>query len=200
MRIKSIFSKINAKISGTNNCNYSPPNQTNYEGVDMASRILSQERLKYLFEYDSITGNFTRLTDTKSSKKGSIANTLDANGYVRIKIDGYSFLGHRLAYLYYYGYMPIKEIDHINGIRSDNRLCNLREATRQENLRNQKKHKTNTSGYKGVSWASNIGKWCAKNRDATIGYFETKEAASLAHDEFVKANHGIFNYKLGVEK
>jgi hypothetical protein len=54
-------------------------------------------------------------------------------GYVQIKISGKLYHAHRLAWLYVYGYMPEKEIDHINRIRDDNRIANLREATSQLN-------------------------------------------------------------------
>jgi hypothetical protein len=166
----------------------------------MAAPILSQDRLQYLFEYDSITGEFTRLTNTQKNKIGSVVNSLDSNGYVRVTIDGYSYLCHRLVYLYKYGYMP-KEIDHINGNRSDNRLCNLREATRQQNLRNQKMQKTNTSGFKCVSFAANVGKWRARCRDGVssvhIGYFHTAEEASAAYEKYAQENQGNFYYKIG---
>lgn len=71
-------------------------------------------------------------------------------GYVQIKISGKLYHAHRLAWLYVYGYMPEKEIDHINRIRDDNRIANLREATSQLNSLNTGIYKNNTSGSKGI--------------------------------------------------
>lgn len=170
----------------------------------MASNILTQERLKYLIEYDSVTGIFTWLHDSKNRayKYGDIAGTLNSNGYLTIGIDGKMYPAHRLAYLYYWGYLPKKDIDHINGNRSDNRLCNIREATRAENLLNQPKHKCNSSGYKGVSWCKHHKKWSARGhngnrKDIHLGYFDTAEEASVVYEKFSKEKHGAFYYKHG---
>ncbi len=66
---------------------------------------------------------------------------------------------HRLAWLYMYGEWPVGDIDHINGIRDDNRLINLRSVSRQENLRNRRTGRNNTSGVMGVNWDKSLGKW-----------------------------------------
>jgi len=98
-----------------------------------------------------------------------------------------------------HGRWPAKYLDHINGIRNDNRLCNLREATQTENTRNQGKQKTNTSGLKGAGWHKGQKKWVAKIRigttDKWLGTFSSKEEAHAAYCEAAKKYHGEFaNY------
>ena len=84
--------------------------------------------------------------------------------------------------------------DHINGNRLDNRKCNIRFVTNKQNIWNQKKKSTNTSGYKGVSFQN--GKWHSKitanGKQYHIGYYETKEEAAKAYDEKAKELHGDY--------
>lgn len=87
--------------------------------------------------------------------------------FTSVNPDGYNvghFLGrrvaaHRMAWLIVTGNMPQGQIDHINHNRLDNRICNLRDVSKLQNSRNQKKHATNTSGHCGVSYVKAIGKW-----------------------------------------
>jgi hypothetical protein len=98
---------------------------------------LTQERLKELLHYDPETGIFTNLTQRGGhAKKGAVAGTKNSIGYVCIRIDYDQYRAHRLAWLYVYGEFPEKFIDHMNEIRDDNRIINLRLATHQENLHN----------------------------------------------------------------
>jgi len=84
---------------------------------------------------------------------------------------------------------PDKEIDHINHNMLDNRRSNLREASHQENCCNRRKHRDNTSGFKGVYWHTSGGKWAASIH---LGMFATKEEAARAYDEAAKIIHGEF--------
>ena len=121
------------------------------------------------------------------AKKGTKAGCLDRDGYIQISVDKKIYRAHRLIWLMHYGKFPDAEIDHINGIKNDNRIENLREATSSQNKFNQGKRKTNTSGFKGVSFAKKIGKWVAfvgvKGKQKNLGYFDDVELADLVAQE-----------------
>lgn len=108
--------------------------------------------------YDPITGAFTWNVNKGPAKMGSVAGWTRL-GYCGVYIDGKNYQSHRLAWFYTYGEWPAKHLDHINGVRSDNRIANLREATASENQQNQNKSVSNKSGYPGVSWNRRSGKW-----------------------------------------
>ena len=160
---------------------------------------LSQERLKQVLDYNPDTGVFTRLIRTANrTNAGDIAGCSNDLGYLRTTIDSIRYRNHRLAFLYMTGKFPDGEVDHINGITSDNRWCNLRVATRIENCRNSKKPTTNKSGIKGVRWVDEQKKWECRiwnnGKAEILGYFESLlDAASLMcstrnrrHGEFRK--------------
>jgi len=116
---------------------------------------------------------------------GKSAETDHSNGYKNISIPGKgSMRAHRVAWAIVYGVWPSDDVDHINGDRTDNRICNLRLSTRSENLRNKKKFPRNTSGYVGVSFFKERNNWNAKigvnGKYINLGYFKTKEDAAKA--------------------
>ena len=123
---------------------------------------LSLMRLKEVLYYDPLTGHFTWLVSTSNRVKvGNKAGTQGDDGYILINIDGERFRSHRLAWMYMYGNMPDFEIDHINRIRNDNRISNLRLATSKQNKENGGLRSNNTSGHVGVSWDKTREKWMA---------------------------------------
>lgn len=147
---------------------------------------LTQSRLKELLHYNPDTGLFTwKVSLSKRVKVGDIAGTVKNPGYLRIRIDGKPYYAHRLAWLYVYGAWPKDQIDHINGERTDNRICNLREATNAENQQNRKKQINNVSGYPGVYWNKSGQKWQARikinSKTKYLGLFETPEAGHHAY-------------------
>ena len=146
----------------------------------------TQERLKELLSYDQNTGVFVWLAQTSSRAKiGDIAGTLMAIGYRLIGIDGKLYRAHRLAWFYMTGDWPVAGMDHINGVKDDNRWDNLREATQAENSQNMAIRSDNTSGYMGVCWDRRKGKWQAQikvaGRNKHLGYFDMPEAAHAAY-------------------
>jgi hypothetical protein len=159
--------------------------------------LITQEHLKERLNYDPDTGIFTWRTNLYTSRIGKVAGSYKTHerGYVSFLIDGKKYLGHRLAWLYVHGSIP-GQIDHINGVTSDNRLCNLRPATSSQNCHNAKKPKSNTSGWKGVNFNSSNGRWQARiavnGKRIFLGEFdEVKEGA----EEYIFAaleHHGEF--------
>lgn len=151
---------------------------------------LTQEQLKQILNYDKSTGMWIWLVDIfsgknnklKSAEKGNVAGTLSKiHGYRIIGINGKKYRAHRLVWLYEYGYWPKYQIDHINHIKDDNRIVNLREVTHEDNQRNMSKSKNNKSGHTGVVWDKSVNKWRAeiniKNKSITLGRFINKEDA-----------------------
>ena len=147
--------------------------------------MLTQKRLKMLFAYDSNTGIFVRKISTSNCAKTPEVQTNNINqGYCRLQVDNKRYGQHRLAWLYMYGYLPENQIDHINGIRHDNRIDNLREVSQQCNSQNCKQGKNNISGYIGVSYHKATGKWqasiCVNYKTKYLGLYDTIEAAAQA--------------------
>lgn len=148
---------------------------------------ITVEKLKELLLYDRDTGIFTnKITRSPSSIKGCESGYL-CRGYIVIKIYGKNYLAHRLAWLYTFGYFPEKYLDHINLIKSDNRISNLREANQSQNQGNTLKHKRNTSGYKGVCFDKWSNRWkaeiCFNGKSKNLGRFNTPEEAHQAYSE-----------------
>lgn len=124
---------------------------------------LTQDRLKSLLHYSSDTGVFTwRVQVSARIYVGAVAGKQDASGYLVIGIDRKSYLAHRLAWLYVYGYMPENGLDHKDQVRHHNWIDNLREASQVCNLRNTGNRKDNSSGVKGVIWHRQNQKWQAQ--------------------------------------
>ena len=150
----------------------------------MATHSITQERLKSLLTYDPDTGQFHWRVSRGRVRGGDKAGTSDGLGYVQLRVDGYNYKAHRLVWLYVYGDWPPAEIDHINRIRSDNRLANLRAVTRAQNHQNRNLPVHNTSGHVGVSFHKRSGRWRAdikvEGTQRTIGLYDTKQDAIAA--------------------
>jgi hypothetical protein len=162
----------------------------------MTVHSLTQEELKSQLHYEPETGIFTWLISRKGIRKDKVAGSKNSRGYMQIAIMHKTYVTHRLAWLYMYGYFPEHCIDHINGTRDDNRLFNLREATHHENNLNANMRGNNSSGYKCVNWHKQNKKWSVrtnyKGKRYSLGSYETAQEASHAYNEFAKNNHGIF--------
>jgi hypothetical protein len=148
--------------------------------------ILTAERLREVLSYDQETGIFTRLVSaTNRVNVGDVAGYVHQSGYRLIRVDSGRYLAHRLAWLYVYGAFPADGMDHINGDRADNRICNLREATDAENNQNKISERSGTSKYLGVSWSKRDNKWRAtihvNRKQHYLGQFATEEEACAAY-------------------
>jgi hypothetical protein len=149
--------------------------------------MITQQYLHSIINYNQNTGIFTcKKKFSKSYNTGDVLGKLSKAGYFSIRINNKPYQIHRIAWLYMYGNFPSNMIDHINGIKTDNRLCNLREATNQENLQNQiKPHKNNKLGILGVCFDKSKGKFKAYIRHnkilINIGYYITALEAHQAY-------------------
>ena len=157
---------------------------------------LTQEYLKSILDYDLDTGIFTwKVSKANRTKVGDVAGW-SYNGYREIEINNKAYKAHRLAWLYVYGEMPKKLIDHVDGNRSNNKISNLREATYQENSENYKTPKTNKSGVKNVSWYKSLNKWVVsisiRKTKKTVGYYDDLELAELVAIEARNKYRGEF--------
>lgn len=118
--------------------------------------MISQRILRALFSYDIDTGYLS----WKDPKKGRIDHK-GSQGYSRACLFGSYYSIQKLVWLYHYGYYPEKILDHKNGIKTDNRIENLREVSAAENCRNRPRYKNNSSGVRGVSWNKGSNTWIA---------------------------------------
>ena len=159
--------------------------------------MLSQAELKELLNYDPLTGIFIwKISNGKRAAAGRTAGGILATGYIQIRINAKHYLAHRLAWLFQTGTFPPDQIDHINGIRDDNRYTNLREAKNSQNCCNSKIRKNNTSGMKGVSWHKQQKKWRASivknNKQIFLGLFDDPALAHLAYCNAAEKLHQEF--------
>jgi len=147
----------------------------------MATRTLTQDRLKELLSYDPDTGVFTWKVSMRGIKKGTSAGCQEKNRYLRISVDKTLHHAHRLAWLYVHGEWPKDVVDHINGDKSDNRINNLQSVTQKVNVRKHGLFNTNTSGVTGVSWVKHRQKWRARDYSGkSLGYFKDFDDAVAA--------------------
>lgn len=163
-----------------------------------ATRPLTHERLIQVLSYDPKTGIFRWLVSlSRRTTIGDRAGCVPADGYRVIQIDRYAYKASRLAWFYYYGRWPLEQVDHADLARDNNRIKNLREATRFQNGANIGLLPTNTTGFKGVSRATPTGaRWKAQIRDQNkrihLGYFASPEEAYRAYCSAAQRIHGLF--------
>ena len=185
------------------------------------ANMMPVDELARLFRMDAATGDlFWRARPREyfsSDRSFSVWNARYAGkrakggavgaGHVRISVAGRNIYAHRIVFALHMGRWPVGFIDHINGDKLDNRISNLREASKPENMRNCPPPRSNTSGYCGVSWVSHRRKWRAYIQDRHgrrqhLGCFDDAESAARAYDESAAREHGAFarlNFPTGAE-
>lgn len=147
--------------------------------------MITQAELRLHLNYDADTGIFTRIKPTRGVALGSVAGHQRKNKqYISIGINQKQYLAHVLAWIYVYGNKPEGDIDHINQVKFDNRIKNLRVVTRSENNQNRSKaNKRNNTGHKGVHQIY-TGKYrvhlMLNRKNIHLGYFKTLEDAISA--------------------
>ena len=148
--------------------------------------------MKDILEYDPETGIFVWLRTKAKARAGEEAGFIDIHGYRRISINGVKHYAHRLAWWFVYQKWPAHVIDHINRIKTDNRICNLRAVTQKENGLNCKLGKNNSSGVTGVSFDKRRVKWQAyinrSGKKISLGSYENITDAINARKNAEKNN------------
>ena len=157
---------------------------------------LKHARLLEVLLYDPDTGIFTSRVTRGGLVPGDTAGALHSLGYIFLSIDNNTYTAHRLAWFYCFESWPLHFIDHIDRNRSNNKLDNLREATRMDNGCNMSIRKDNSTGYKGVSYNKSRNNYVARltvhGVKLYIGSYKTALEASEARETTAKELQGNF--------
>jgi hypothetical protein len=137
-----------------------------------------------IFSYDSDIGHlYWKIHPRYGVNIGDIAGYLRKNGYVHIMCERKPIAAHRLAWLLTHKEWPKGEIDHINGIRNDNRLCNLRDVSSRVNGQNKYWHRNGK--LLGARYDKRSGNWNAyiniEDVFYSLGCYPTEEQASVQY-------------------
>lgn len=158
------------------------------------------DELKSLLSYDPDTGVIRWIAKGKGRIKKKEAGTLLHSGYVGICVGTKRWQAHRIAWALYYGKWPKDQLDHVNGIRTDNRICNLRAATNAQNGKNLGLSKANKSGVKGVCFDKQTGKWRAiikvNFKQLNLGRYADLQEAIAARKTAEQQYFGNWNRRL----
>jgi hypothetical protein len=156
---------------------------------------MDAELARSLWNYDEITGELRWKVIPHPKARicvGAVAGSPNADGYLMVQYRDKNYRVHRLAWLMSTGAWPVHEIDHINGARDDNRLVNLREATRSQNNRNYKCHRAGQARF--TTYHKRDRKWVAQSpridgKRKFLGYHATMELASEAAEKWLELNY-----------
>jgi len=179
--------------------------------MEKFTELPSQEFLSEILRYDHQTGNLFWRSRSQGMFKSTQAwrawsarfsgreafATANNKGHKVGSISGTKYLAHRVVWTLLHGDIPIgMQIDHINGVKSDNRASNLRLATSGQNRHNTGKRADNTSGFKGVTWCKHAQKWQAQikvnKKYKFLGYFSDETIAAAAYSNAAEVLHGEF--------
>jgi hypothetical protein len=123
---------------------------------------------------------------------GCVAGNFRKDGYVTIRVNGIAHYSHRLAWFYMTGLWPTNEVDHKDRNPSNNAWVNLREATSSDNKCNSSLNVRNTSGYRGIGWMPNVGKWQVHVNGMYLGRYDDLEEAIQVRDSYALTLQGEF--------
>lgn len=162
----------------------------------MHQKNLTAARARELLDYDPALGTFTwKVRTSNRVNVGDPAGSMLKTGYLAVCVDGVLYRSHRLAWLYVNGAWPDRDIDHVNGVRTDNRITNLRDVSRSVNQQNLRAARGETaSGVLGVYKSDRESKpWRASikvdGKDKHLGRFRTKAEASSAYLSAKRSMH-----------
>jgi hypothetical protein len=159
--------------------------------------IPSIELIRSTFIYDPVSGDLRWRHNGRNqwARAGNLAgqSTKNCNGYSSVRVGGRSHRVHRVIWAYYYGVWPDQDIDHINRDRADNRIENLRDATRSQNLGNSIARSTSL---KGAHFDKRRGKWKARitvdYKEIWLGSYNTEAEAHAAYCDAARIYFGEF--------
>jgi hypothetical protein len=167
--------------------------------------MLSADEVRRLLDYDPTTGILTwrerqnlkpKARSWNARNAGKPITVIDNKGYICVQIYKKKYRAHRIAWLHFYGAWPELDLDHINGLKTDNRIANLREATVAQNGHNVALTSRNSSGVRGVFWHKGAGKWqagiCFEGREIYLGLFASLEDAKAVRERAEKTYYGEF--------
>jgi hypothetical protein len=155
---------------------------------------LTSQRLYDLFRYDESTGYLHWRARRGKARFDQVAGHISAHGYRKVQVDGKQYFVHRLVWLYVHGVWPTYEIDHINGVKDDNRLVNLRDIPHADNQKNRIGAKAARPDNNGKGFSARI---YTNGQRTHLGYFKTAEEAQAA---YVKAKQEIHGEWVGGRK
>ena len=169
----------------------------------MTKELDNIEKLREFFSYNPLTGDITRNKDSgrwgrfkAGTKVGCLSKRGDKHTYLLVRFEKYLYFAHRLAWALYTKKWPTGKIDHIDCNPSNNKWDNLREATQQDNTRNQTPQKGKTSVYKGVCYDKRNRNWTAQSKISGkkyhLGSFASETDAATAYNIFAKRHFGDF--------
>lgn len=152
-----------------------------------------EKRIRAAFTYNPDSGVLKwKTSPCNGVAAGTVAGCLSYAGYQIVEFENKRHYAHRLIWVVHYGRWPAKSIDHINGIKSDNRLCNLREASPAENAWNR-------TGVRGYAWCKLTKRWRVRmrvnGRVIDLGRFDTEAEARAAYQGAALVYHGQFYAK-----
>jgi hypothetical protein len=155
---------------------------------------ITQAQLRELFTYRQ-DGCLISNKNSTRRKIGDVVGSLHGDNYLTVSINSKNILLHRVIYFYHYGHCP-EFLDHINGNFKDNRIENLRPATRSQNMMNRRLAKNNTSGIIGVTWEKSTNSWIAKininGKRTKLGKFTDLFSAACVRKSAEQKHYGEF--------
>lgn len=166
----------------------------NAEAACIDRNPITAEEAREWFAYDPETGVIAWRKRRSNALAGRVAGSQDGFGYWRVGFQYKNYRHNRLAWLIVTGDWPAGEVDHINGVTSDNRWSNLRSVTRAVNGQNLRRaHRDSKTGFLGVTFDKRSGTFGASivvaKRHRGLGRFETAEAAHQAYVAAKRRHH-----------